>query len=249
MKLEDSRICVFIPHYGNNHNYLKILLEEYEKIPANEIIINIYCTDKEISKIFSPQKIGIHFSYFDESIKEQLVHEYKDDLKKYANDFDLYIYSEDDILIKEKNIKNWLIESKRKFKTDVCGFLRYEEKDNKKHFIDLNLKFPTIEYKLVSMFTVYNLHQGCWILTKDQLNLLIKENKILDYSSHSDYGKLEQGATWPFLTGKLSKFYPKDFENLMIHHLPNKYINMGGVWETPGTYTEETLRKELNRGG
>jgi hypothetical protein len=44
------------------------------------------------------------------------------------------------------------------------------------------------------------------------------------------------------------KVYPiKNISSLFIHHLPNKYINKGGVWENPGAMTEKMLVKRISR--
>jgi len=242
--MEDKKLCIFISHFGTDHSYLKRLLEEFETYNAKEILVNIYCTDKEISNIHKPSKIGIKYKYFNESIGHDLVNQYKNDLVKFVDNFDLFMYSEDDILITEENIKCFLEWKDILFSNEICGFLRYEEKNGEKYFIDMHHSFPSLKHKTSNLFSIHNLHQGCWILTKKQLIKLL--DYIPDYiENHPKYGKLEQGATWPFIIGKFTKLYPMDFSKLMIHHLPNKYVNKGEIWDDPGAWSETELKKEL----
>lgn len=187
---------------------------------------------------------------FPVDIKENLVFEHRKYIKQIAHNLqenDYILYIEDDILISEESILIALNYTENVFeKNKICGFLRYEEKNNEKHLIDLNKAFENINKISNNIFTIHNLHQGCWLLNKEQILTAIDffEQYFDTYKEHKKYGCLEQGATGLFLTNKFNqtlfeKIYPREnLEYLTIHHLPNKFINLKNTYyQNPGCIT------------
>jgi len=141
----------------------------------------------------------------------------------------------------------------------VSGFLRYElrENDEALYLIDAHPNFPVIREKDVEIngrqyFTLHNPHQGSWILTRDQLKRAIRSGgfDVMPHYRESDdgfVGILECGASDVYLQcGFKGKVMPhRGIDDLVIHHLPNKYIRMGGIWEEPGPFTLREFKKRL----
>jgi hypothetical protein len=248
---------VYIAHYGNkNHNYLLQVIDNfynYSKFSI-DLFIDYAKTDldvKSLLKKYTP-KLNLFFQKHDPEIGEKLVFCHRKEIVKgawcEANDY--ILYCEDDILIPEEALLAAILSSGG---NQVCGFLRYEEKDGQKYLIDLRKDCPTIDKIEKDYFTLYNLHQGCWLLSKGQVQKSIDffGKNFYIYLQHPKYGCLEQGATGLFLENDngeklFEKKYPKTYiDELLIHHLPDKYVNFPGEWQNPGCMTVNELKTKI----
>jgi hypothetical protein len=178
---------------------------------------------------------------------------------QHQDDYDLFVYSENDILIQERNLEGFLRETERLPHDHVTGFLRYErrENDDALYLIDAHPHFPVLKEKDLEIngrryFTLYNVHQGSWVLTRDQLKRAIRSggfDVMPHYRETKDgfIGILESGASDVYTQcGFKKKVLPHEgIDDLMIHHLPNKYIRTGGIWDDPGPLTLVEFKKRL----
>ena len=93
--------------------------------------------------------------------------------------YDLFIFTENDILITEKNIDAFLKATKILPEKYIAGFFRYEKykkglffpDDHNPHKWDKKSVFKIGDYVFAHF---RNVHQACYVLTKEQLNQVIK---------------------------------------------------------------------------
>jgi len=106
-------------------------------------------------------------------------------LAERANDYDLFIYSEDDTLITEQNLDAFLRVSAAMPENEIPGFLRFEEApDGRINYPEVHGHFhwdpQTIrsrgEYAL-AFFTCE--HSACYVLTREQLRRAIESGGFL----------------------------------------------------------------------
>lgn len=73
----------------------------------------------------------------------------------------------------------------------------------------------------------------------------MKFNKNRDYKWDEAYGKLEQGATGLFMNNLIEKIYPSsEIDNLLIYHLPNKYVALQqDIWINIGALSLTELKQ------
>ena len=169
------------------------------------------------------------------------------------NDYDLFIYGENDHLFLEKHIDNHVEYSKILPKNRITGLIQYEEDDaSGKHYpgyhCDFEWDFKSVEtYKNKKFAHFSNLHQATFILTQAQLlkigrrinfEKLFFENAFLvklKRKIRKKLGlKLERENIYSvkckvntdiYKYGGMKKMICiTDFENNLIHHLPNLYI-------------------------
>jgi len=238
------KLLVAITNYGNSQeNYLRRIIEEYYNMSFDvDIIID---TTYEIE--FENKYNNIIKQYiYPESIGQYLVFEHRKHMKKNCNDYDFFIYVENDHLITEENINEWIKITNNLPENYVTGFIQYEESDIGKfdYLPGYNpacnqvITERNIELNGKKYFTIHNMHQGCWMLTKNQLSKIVNEEKFCDKTCESDkyqgYGVLENGASNIFyLFGFNRKVLPyENLEKLLIHHLPNKYLKLDGWWKS-----------------
>ena len=262
-----KQLSVYIAHYGNkNQKYLLQIIENFSTYKHFNVDLYIdYANDelpiKQLLKKYEKSRLNLYLQKYPLEIKEKLVFCHRKSIVKgfWVENSDYVLYVEDDILIPEIAILTAIEYSKE---NQICGFLRYEEKENlideklikQKYLIELNKKFPTIDKIYDDYFTIHNLHQGCWLLSLDQVKKSIEffgDNFYIYKPNHPQYGCLEQGATGLFAENSngeklFEKIYPThNLEKLLVHHLPNKYVDESGMWEGTQIYTLNELKEKI----
>lgn len=225
-----KKIKICISNFGHHQLWcLDKLVSEYNNFKNYTKDITVY-TNVEV-----PYKHKL----YDSNIGMNLPFTCREDLANSVDDFDLFLYSENDILISEDNILAWE-EAKEKFETPLtCGFYRYELLDNQKVFVDINKCLGTYIKKKEPGVFASNLHQGCFLLNKEELKYCIYSGEFVHGTGRGPYETLEQGASDPYNKCGLKKLYPNDInliKRLGIIHLPSKY-SLNPHWVN-GTYNE-----------
>ena len=218
-RIIDMKIKVAIANYGVDQlPYLDKVVEEFRKITKHQIDLIIYTTTPvEHRHILIPADIGMSLPFC-----------CRDDMAKELADYDLFIYNENDMLITEDNIEAFIEHSQTLGGDLVSGFIRYETDQRGKILLDPNPHWGNPVHSVnQSSFQIHNVHQGCWVLLQKDLKKAINSTKFLVPPHGGPYGILEQGASDPYTQCGLVKVFPKNLElcgRLLIHHLPNKYI-------------------------
>jgi len=150
--------------------------------------------------------------------------------------YDVFIYSEDDMLITEVNIRAFLEVSKHLRDGEIAGFLRIEKGPN-----DI-VNYPEVhdhfhwdpasvrvrgKYTL-ARFT--NEHAACYMLTRDQLRSAIQSGGFLVEPHEWTYDLLCTAATDPYTQCGFVKLIPvSHLEDFTVWHLSNKYVQKLGI--------------------
>lgn len=222
-----KKIIVFIPSFGKkNILFLKNTINTLLKFKKYDVSIILYTTEE-----YNLNTSKIEIKKYSIGIEKYLVHEYKKDLIEQEDNYDIFLYIEDDILVKEENIDSFLEENEKIPSNYIIGFLRYEIKNDVEYFNELS-KINTfhgtkLSYLVINdkkYFKIPNVHQASFILEKRNLSHLIKDKKFTVYFKYT----LEDAASnffagiWPGSENGLKKIYPVDgFEKLMVYHQPN----------------------------
>jgi 2-polyprenyl-3-methyl-5-hydroxy-6-metoxy-1,4-benzoquinol methylase len=152
------------------------------------------------------------------------------------NDYDLFVYSEDDIVITRKNIEAFLRLAAVLPDNEVAGFLRFEnDKDGRVFHPDVHgmchwdARSVRSRADYILAF-LSNEHAGCYMLTRPQLQRAIQSGGFLVGPHQGKYQMLETAATDPYTQCGFTKLicisHLKDF---LVHHLPNKYVGRMGL--------------------
>lgn len=276
-KQKNYRILVVITNYGNNQlECLKKILREYNNF--KKYSVKVILVNTEYIKDLNYPNLDIEQKLFDESLKLWLTHKHKKIMYDNRNNYDIFIYSENDMLITEKHLDLFLKHSKNLKNTNyIPGFLRYEIRENKKYLIDCHkihtvhksnfykiIKFLTTKklrfylYSIVKNFSsfypiitqnnikindkeyfiVQNPHQACYILTRDQLKIILNSGNY--FNEKYNYAGIREGAASNvFLICGVNKVISKeDLEDSLIYHLSNIYTKSYPIFikEQPLTY-------------
>jgi len=150
-----------------------------------------------------------------------------------ADNFDLFIWSENDHLWKEYHIDRYLEYTKILPENRIAGLIQYEEDETGRYYPAYHAHYDwdynsVEEYggKKFAHFT--NVHQASFILTKKQLAKIKAEKDFTQFFSNDHYSVKCKTNTDIYQYARMKKVICiSDFEDNLIHHLPNIYINGG----------------------
>lgn len=153
-----------------------------------------------------------------------------------ADRYDLFVYSEDDILITERHLRSFLDVTLTLRDDELAGFLRIEKApDGAISYPDAHAHFhwqpETIRARgpyTLARFT--NEHAACYVLTQAQLKRAIESGGFLVDPHEGKYDLLCTAATDPYTQCGFTKLVPvSHIEDFTVHHLSNKYVNRMGI--------------------
>src|SRR5689334_12955015 len=131
------RILVAIANHGTkNLKYLQVLLSEYRRMPHSVEIVVLSNEPKDLGSDIEV-RVGVPAKN-----PWSLPFAHKPLFAERVNDFDLFIYSEDDTPITEKNISAFLEAVAILPETEIPGFLRFETgPDGQRHISSAHGRF------------------------------------------------------------------------------------------------------------
>ncbi len=225
----EMKILVSIANYGTkNDGYLSRVLAEYRSMPYDiDLVVTSNIPkdlDKDVEVLVGLPSKNPHSLPF---AHKRVFAERKDA-------YDLFIYTEDDILITQRNIEAFLRVEKILPANEMVGFFRSEQyPDGRKYYPEAHAfhhwmpgSLKTIGDHTFARFT--NEHSGCYALTRSQLARAIASGGFLVAPHEYKHGMLESAATDPYMQCGLEKWVcVSHFDEFLVPHLPNKYI---GSW-------------------
>jgi 2-polyprenyl-3-methyl-5-hydroxy-6-metoxy-1,4-benzoquinol methylase len=225
------RILVVLASYGiSNDRYLLRLIEEYRSMSFFVDIVVLSNLKKQPAPdievlVGLPSRDPWSLPFGHKKVFADRIGQY-----------DLFVYSEDDVLITEKNLRAFLEVSSIVREDEIAGFFRIEDGPNGNvNYPDVHAHFhwdaTSISLKggyTLAKFT--NEHAGCYILTQSQLRRAIKSGGFLVGPHEWRYHLPETAATDPYTQCGFAKVVPiSHLEDFTVHHLPNKYVGKYGV--------------------
>jgi 2-polyprenyl-3-methyl-5-hydroxy-6-metoxy-1,4-benzoquinol methylase len=221
------KILLAIASYGtSNDRYLLQLVREYHSMSYDVDVVVLSNIPKEVAP-------GVEVIVVNLRGKNpwSLPFPHKRVFADRLNGYDLFIYSEDDTLIREGNIRAFLEVSAALPENEIAGFLRYEESPEKnRNYPDVHAHFHWDPGSVrsrgpytLAFFT--NQHSACYVMTQHQLRLAIQSGGFLATPQMGKYDLLCTAATGPYTQCGFEKLICiSHLDDFLIHHLPNKYV-------------------------
>jgi len=220
------KILVAIANYGyKNDGYLSRLLSEYRSMPYEIDIVVTTNVGKELGKDVE-LVVGLPSKN-----PHSLPFAHKRIFAERKSTYDLFVYTEDDILITQRNIEAFLRVTRILPRGELAGFFRWEQyPDGRKYYPDVHAFYRWIpdSAKTVGDHTFArfsNEHSGCYALTRPQLAHAIESGGFVVPPHEYKYGLLESAATDPYTQCGFRKVIcVSHFDDFLVPHLPNKYV-------------------------
>ena len=217
-------ILVVIVNYGDEQiDYLKQVINEFKSFKKYNVHIIVNSNiDLTIEGIDEINIIKLENYEFLPITCRKVIWDNSDN-------YDLFIYTENDHLFKEHHIDKFLEYNSILPENRIAGLIQYEENEMGRYYPAFHANFKwddesVEEYdgKKFAHFT--NVHQASFIITKKQLLLIGKS--FNSFFGMSMYGLKCRVNTDIYNFKKWKKMICiSEFEDNLIRHLPNLYIN------------------------
>lgn len=170
----------------------------------------------------------------------------------YRNDFDIFIFGENDHLFLEHHVDKHIEYTSILPKDRIAGLIQYEENHTGRYYPAYHWvyewDFNSVEEhdgRLFAHFT--NLHQATFILTKEQLLDIGQKYDFSNFFGDSNYSvKCKVNTDIYQFCGMKKMICISEFEDNLIHHLPNLYIN-GEAGRVKQRSEEDRMQNSLKR--
>jgi 2-polyprenyl-3-methyl-5-hydroxy-6-metoxy-1,4-benzoquinol methylase len=230
---KSMKMLVVIASYGcANDRHLLRVLEEYRSLP--------YATDVIVLSN-APKSLGSDITVIvglPNKNPWSLPFAHKQIFADRVDDYDLFIYSEDDMLITERNIEAFLQATTALADDEIAGFLRFERlEDGTRSYPDVHLGYhwdaQTVKARGECTWAFFtNEHAASYVLTRFHLRRAIDSGGFLVEPHEGKYDLLCAAATDPYAQCGMQKLIcVSHINDFLIHHLPNKYVGKLGVGE------------------
>lgn len=152
------------------------------------------------------------------------------------DDYDLFIYTEDDTPVYERTVDRYVQVSEALHDDEIAGFLRTEtDPEGGIHYSSIHSYFHWVPGSVVrrgeftfAEFT--NDHSASYLLTRDQLRRAIASGGFLVEPHHGKYSLMVSAATDPYTQcGFRRLICISHLDDFITPHLPNKYIGRLGI--------------------
>lgn len=155
-----------------------------------------------------------------------------------ADDYDLFVYSEDDTLLTQGHLEAFLDADALLPDDEVPGFLRYEvHPSGERSYSSIHSTYrwwpETAARRGGEVFASFsNHHSACYVLTRAQLRTAIDSGGFLVPPHHGRYDMLVSAATDPYTQcGLTRRICVSRVDAFLVAHLSNAYLGRLGIGE------------------
>lgn len=217
--------------------YINKIIDEtnkYEHVTDIYIHTNNMCLEKNMFNNYDNGVITIVYHDLTNIDPFYLTWKCRELLKHQKNEYDVFMYVEDDILVPNEALKYWLKYNENLIEMNYnLGFVRIEIENNTEYITDLYGEYFDRTICLNGQkYCVNNKNPYCafWIYNKNEFNKFVN-SKYYNCNNIRGYGIREKSAIG--LHGLQTNWYkntliPIDNDRLIedckIYHLPNNYV-------------------------
>jgi SAM-dependent methyltransferase len=220
------RVLVVLVSYGHkNDRYLTRVLDEYRAMSYD---VDVVVTSNIRKDLGADVELVVGLPNKD---PWSLPFAHKKIFAERLDRYDVFIYSEDDVLITEQNIRAFLDAGKVLGEDEIAGFVHAEEDSSGNLYFDpphasFHWDPDSVTRRGGYTFAVYtNLHAACFMLSQRQLKAAIGSGGFLVEPHEGTYGLAETATTDPYTQCGFKKLVSiSHLDQFTVRHLPaNKW--------------------------
>lgn len=239
------RVLVAIASHGSaNRQFLEVLLKTYQSMRFDCEVFVLSDTEKDLGSDVNvlvgaptPNPLSLPFAH-------------RDLFRERIDQFDVFIYSEDDTLVTEANIEAFLEENKVLRDNEIAGFLRTEiTPTGEASYSTCHSFFRWIPGSVCErggkLWAKYsNEHSACYMTTRAQLQRAFASGGLPTEPHQSRYDMLCSAATDIYVSCGFERLICIDrLADFTLQHLPNKYVGRLGLSSEELAWQIEALKK------
>lgn len=148
-----------------------------------------------------------------------------------ADNFDYFIFTENDHLWKEKHVDKFIEYTSILPENRIAGLIQYEFNETGRYYpayhVFYDWDYNSVEEYGGKKFAHFkNVHQASFILSKEQLKRIKKDRDFTQFFSNDHYSvKCKTNTDIYQYAGMKKVICISEFDDNLIHHLPNVYID------------------------
>ena len=231
--MEKIKLLVVIASYGESQiEYLKRIVDEFISFDKEKFEVDLM-VHSDIPIHYRDVFVNIieleDYQYLPYTCREQII--------RNQDNYDLFLYTENDMLYTQANIEAWIKCNNALPETLIPGFIQYENSPKGRFYMGLHAHYDFDKDYLVDingykLAYLNNEHHAGFLLTKEQLKTLLENHPSLirpvpDKYYHKNTPKVHV-CTLPYTLGPWRKVIPvSHFKSFSIEHLPKKYVKKG----------------------
>jgi len=262
------RVLAVIASYGKaNDKYLRRLVEEYRSMSFDidlvvlsnfpkhvadgvEVIAvpasrNVWARSKRFNGGRSLRLLRQEYGYCPHP---DLPFAHRQIFADRLKDYDLFVYSEDDTLVTERNLRGFLSVAAVLPANEIAGFLRFERgPDGELNYPEVHGHFhwdvASVRRRGEHTFALFtNEHAACYVVTREQLRRAIDSGGFLVDPHGGKYDVRCAAGTDIYTQCGFEKLIcVSGLNEFLIHHLPNSYFG------TEFGVNDVELRRQVDR--
>lgn len=227
-----GRVLVAIANHGyGNVRYLRMLINTFRNMRYSVRVVVLSDVPKDLGDNVEV-RVGAPTSD-----PWSLPFAYKPLFMQYADDFDVFIYAEDDTHIEERHVDAFLDATSVLPDGLIAGFVRFEtDRRGRRYYSSIFGPYhwepgSVRKYGSMRFARLTNDHSGAFMLTRGQLKHCIAHGGFMAPPRATMYDMLVTAATDPYTQCGLRKVVCiSDLDRFALHHLPDKYCARDLLW-------------------
>lgn len=239
------KVLVAIANHGSgNREYLQQLLSTYNRMPFDTHVVVLSNKPKDLGPK-AEVVVGVPSSN-----PWSLPFAHRPLFKRLVDDYDYFIYSEDDTLMPEKVLSNVMKSEAELGPAEIAGFMRTETGPGGEMFYSTAHSFfrwlpGSVRERGGRLWARYsNEHAACFVASRRQLKLAIESGGFGDEPHEGRHDMLCAAATDIYTQCGLERLVCiDDLPDFSLKHLPNKYIGRMGLPSAEMLWQLEALRR------
>lgn len=224
-------------YFDNKTVYINQILEQYDAIQSRlnvQIDVVLSCNYEFVHS--KRRNINVILNNDAQHVGEVHAWSNFDYIVANHKNYDYIIESDDDILITEDNIQQY-IKLQNICDDYIPGFIVYEmDQDQVVYPQSMHLKYPPfVEQQLTfadqQYFVPKNVHSACYMIDQKRLSVLIDQNKFSkDRYTLGVYDVQCTARSLVYINGYTKVVSVNDIKKHLVHHLPNRYLSLNNDW-------------------
>ena len=215
------------------------LFEELESFGFEDLLFKLKISKKWSGRLYD-------FNFLPMTCRKTIIDE--------MDNHDYFIYSENDHLWLEHHVDKFIEYEKILPENRIAGLIQYEFNNSGRYYPGyhsyFDWEYDSVEIHNNKVFAHFNnVHQACFLISSKQLKKITKRHDFTNFMSIKKKYSIKCKVNTDIYEdcGLKKLICVSDFEENIIHHIPNLYIDGLGSRKNLKSSTEQRMKNALKK--